>query len=85
MKATCHKDALNKDIVIGDLYGWSDSTNGFTTAWTGIALKLTENRVSVQITSKRRSLYDNEPEVKTDHKKTTTIRGMRLFPVNIIV
>lgn len=78
------KDALGNDIVFGNLYGYSTSSNGFTEVTIGIALKATpKGFVTIRPQIKRGAIYNDEPTPKPIGK-ATTVKPMILFPIALI-
>ena len=78
-KAT-HCDALGNPIEIGKVYGFSKNANGLTQVTFGMAKKLTEHGVTLNVISSKKSLYDYDPEPE-ETKPTVTTRGIMLFPI----
>lgn len=77
------KDALGNPIVIGNIYGYASNHNGFTHIVVGKA-KNVKKKVSLEVISFKRSLYNHVPEDETqEHGKTITTRAINLFPVNL--
>lgn len=76
-------DATGNPIIIGNTYGYSINSNGFTKVTIGVATKNNGNKVSIKPTLVKRRLYDNEPEV-IDKTGTVTVQGMILFPIHSI-
>lgn len=83
-KKTNRKDATGNEIIIGNVYGYSQSSNGFCNISIGKALHFTKSGlVSLEVYERRRSLYNNEPTEDLDPKsKNTTCKPIMLFPVN---
>lgn len=76
-------DALGDEIIIGNSYGYSQSSNGLQTATVGVVKKVNpdNNNVSLKPTSKRGGVWgDNEK--RTDLPIHVTVQGGKLFPVH---
>lgn len=77
------QDALNKEIVIGNDYGYSNNKNGFTTIVIGKASRLTEKGVTLDVIVRKRALYDSVPEIDLTHGKKVNVKSNMLFPINL--
>jgi len=56
-------DALNNEIVIDKVYGYSQNNNGLTNIFIGIAKKFTPTGlVSLSVLSKKIALYNEDPK-----------------------
>lgn len=76
------KDALGNPIIVGNVYGYASNHNGYTHIVVGKA-KNVNKKVSLEVISFKRSLYNYAPEDETlTHAKTITTRAINLFPVN---
>ena len=82
---TNRKDALGNPIEMGKLYGASVDSNGITTVTVGEAVRFTPtNQVTLNVKLVRKGLWNDEPDVKEEHARTKTFKGMKLFPVNLV-
>lgn len=75
------KDALGNEIKIGDTYGYSYQSSGIITVGVGVATKLTESRVTLDIEYKTRGYSTSEPTID-ESKCKTSVSGRILFPIN---
>ena len=67
------KDALNKDISIGDIVGYAVNRNGITVSFKGKIIKITDkNNVTVEVIERFKALYSHNVEVDDFHSNTTT-------------
>lgn len=76
-------DAIGNPIVIGNTYGYSTNSNGFTKVTIGVATKINGNKVSIKPTLVKERLYDGKPKV-LDKTNTVSVQGMILFPIHSI-
>lgn len=82
------QDALGNDIVLGNKYGYSNSTSGRQTVVVGVATKVFAGKfkATLAVEDRKNFLYGEqyEPHVWADDKpsKTVTVLGCHLFPVN---
>ena len=74
-------DAIGNPIVIGNTYGYSTNSNGFTRVTIGVATKINGNKVSIKPTLVKERLYDGKPET-LNKSKTLSAQGMILFPIH---
>lgn len=82
MTDTGTKDALGNEIIIGDLYGYSVDSNGYTTSTVGKTLKFTESgKVTLETISCRGGIWLHEAEEVSTSKKVS-VKPAKLFPVN---
>ena len=76
------KDALDKEIVIGQLYGYSQSKNGFTDVRIGTAVSFTSSGLlTLKVTESKRSLYNDELEIR-QHSGKASVKPAMLFPIS---
>jgi hypothetical protein len=76
------KDALDKDLVIGQTYGYSRSENGITTVKIGKLVKINEKMVSLEVQESKWGVYTNDLEEKRFTNKIISVKANGLFPVN---
>ncbi len=76
------KDALGRELVIGNLYGYSVSAGSRITVVFGRLLRKTEKKVTLDIESRKDYLYGEimEPS-QWPSAKTVSIHPCHLFPV----
>lgn len=76
------KDALQNDVVLGARYGYSTNASGVTSVVIGIAEKLTANKVTLEIESRRSFLYGEiYDSTWRSPSRTTSVHSCHLFPV----
>ncbi|AFF28138.1 gp140 [Sphingomonas phage PAU] len=82
MKETFNtKDATGKEIVIGEKYGYSQSTNGYSDVRIGIAKSFTpKGLLTLTEVKATRSLYNDEA-IETGHKGTCSVKPSMLFKI----
>jgi len=76
------KDALGNDIVIGQVYGYSRNSNGFTTSTVGELVRETAKGVTLKVLRQTRALYDDDPAVLPIEKSTVNCKASGLFPID---
>ncbi len=79
------KDALGKEIILGNLYGYARQDHGDNIVIIGTAHKFTEKGlITLQITERKGSMsfYDLQP-IKIDSPKVS-VKPMLLFPIHSI-
>jgi hypothetical protein len=77
------KDALNEDVILDKVYGYSQSVNGFTTIVIGKVIKILSKSVTLQVITKKRSLWGDElKEEETQENSKVNIKTPILFPVS---
>lgn len=75
-------DALRNPIIIGNKYGYSKNSSGYTHVVIGIAVRETKKGISLEVISTHNALYDDPLEDSTaDSAKTTNVKSVCLFPV----
>lgn len=75
------KDALGNDLVIGQLYGYTQKDGGWTHITIGEAVSETEKRVTLNVKARRRYLYDKESPSQFEGKPAVSVGSHILFPV----
>jgi hypothetical protein len=77
------KTALNEEIVLGKVYGWSQNVSGLTHSTIGKVVKILEKSVTLRIISHSVSLYGGEfVEREVSPNTVVNIRTPILFPVS---
>jgi hypothetical protein len=76
------KDALGNDVVMGQTYGFSRNSNGFTTSTVGVAVKETKRFITLRVLRHTRALYDDDPKIEPIEKPTVNTRAAGLFPLD---
>jgi hypothetical protein len=76
------KDALGKDLVIGQTYGYSRSDNGITTVKIGELVKINEKMVSLEIQESKRAVYTEDLTDRGYTNKIISVKANGLFPVD---
>lgn len=75
-------DALGQPIIIGDTYGYSDTSSGFTYVVIGKAKKITEKGfVTIQAILKKTQLYMNEVEIDHKYGASCSVKPLKLFKI----
>lgn len=75
-------DALGQKIVIGQRYGYSQSSNGYTYVKVGIATKQhTNGKTTLRVEQSKKSLYEHPLLDNPISSKTITCKSAGLFPV----
>lgn len=74
-------DALNQPVVLGQKYGYSTNSSGFTTVTLGTAVRLTEKKVTLQDLTVRRFLYGGEVDQWKEVPKSVSVQSCHLFPI----
>jgi hypothetical protein len=75
------KDALGRDLVVGQTYGYSRSDNGITTVKIGKLVKINEKMVSLEVQESKRAVYTNDLEKRRYTNKIISVKANGLFPV----
>lgn len=77
------KDALGKEIILGQTYGYANNTNGYNNVVIGVAIKFTEKGlVTIKILERKQSWYLSELESIVEFESpTVTLKPMMLFPI----
>jgi len=77
------KDALSKEIIIGNKYGYSQNNNGVTSVRVGIAEKVTSTGLLTLSVLKSGSAYGKyNIEINQSIKDKISVKSNLLFPVN---
>jgi len=75
-------DALGKEIILGEPYGYARNENGFNVVVIGIPIKFTEKGlVTLQVTQRKRSLYVADLESVEIGSPKVSVKPMLLFPI----
>jgi len=77
------KDALGNPVVMGNCYGYSQSTNGSSSVVIGEAVNETKTGITLRALSKLRSIYSDEGSSQKIDKQSVTVKAIHLFPVNL--
>ena len=74
-------DALNREIIIGQTYGYSQNNNGITKIRIGVAEKYNEGKVTLLVTENKTAAFNNTPKnwEKIGHK--ISVKSNILFPI----
>lgn len=81
-------DATEKEIVIGQRYGYSKSSNGTTIVVTGTATKAENGKVTLGNIVEKTYMYVSEGKTKphnviyTMYFRQRSIAAVQVFPVN---
>ena len=76
------KDALGRDLVQGQEYGYSNTSNGITTIKAGKLIKVTEERATLEVTYAAKACYADDPRPDISfHSKTVSVKPNMIFPI----
>lgn len=75
------QDAMNQPIVIGQMYGYTAVKGSFMTVVIGRARKLTEKKVTLDVTSRSMFIYGAPADGEPSGQKHVSIHSCHLFPV----
>jgi len=75
------KDALGNEMVVGQLYGYSQSSNGITTVRTGRLVEVRESLVTLDVEFSRMAAYSNDIQPRGMLKKKINVKSNGLFPI----
>lgn len=79
-------DATEKEIVIGQRYGYSKSSNGTTIVVTGTATKAENGKVTLGDIIEKSYLWVSDgkttPTIVTNYTRQRSISAVQVFPVN---
>ena len=75
-------DALNKEIIIGEKYGYSQNSNGITTIRIGTVEKFKDGRVTLILTESKRALYNASPITEEMVVNKISVKSNILFPIS---
>lgn len=73
-------DALGDDIVIGNVYGYSQMSNGHIAIIVGVADGLTEKKVRINKSYTRSGIYGEAGDWKKKNR-ATSVYAVTMFPV----
>jgi len=76
------KDAIGSPMRIGQVYGYSNNKNGFTSVTVGKYVKETEKMVSLEVIFKGSALYSKNIQEDIISKKITSCKSNMLFPIH---
>jgi len=75
-------DALGNTIEFGKTYGYTQSSNGFSTVTIGEALRFTpKGYVTIKPSKTVGAIYNSVP-TERELSKSCTVKPIHLFPVN---
>ena len=74
------KDALDKELVIGNIYGWATNSNGFTRVTIGELVKINSKKVSLKVLERKTALYDRDFQPQ-EAGHIVTVYSRILFPI----
>lgn len=80
-------DAVGNTITIGNSYGFTQSSNGISTANIGIVEKFTKTgRVSMRLFQKRVGVYNTLPDLQElgNDPVRVSVKAIHVFPVDIV-
>lgn len=79
-------DATEKEIVIGQRYGYSKSSSGYTYVVIGTATKAENGKVTLGNIVEKTYMYVSDGKTKPhnviNHKRQRSIAAVQVFPVN---
>lgn len=76
------KDALGNPMKIGQIYGYSNNKNGFTSVTVGKFVKETEKMASLEVIFKGSALYSKDIKEDIIYKKIISCKANMLFPIH---
>ena len=81
------KDALGFDIIFGNVYGYSNRSNGIVTVVIGKAIKFNESKyssssVTLEVLHRGRTAYDKDVE-GIESTKTISCTANTIFPIDL--
>ena len=77
-----HVDALGKQVVIGNTYGYSVSSSGIGSVVIGKAVRLTgASKVSIEVASRKRFIYGEPINEPPQEEGVASVHAYNLFPV----
>ena len=81
------QDALNNEIEIGRVYGYSNNSNGITTIVIGKAIKSTDKGISLEIITRKRAYGYADPMLAVPNcynsRAIINVKANMLFPIMI--
>jgi len=75
------KDALGNEMIVGQLYGYSQSSNGITTVRTGRLVEVRESLVTLDVEFSGMAAYSNDIKPRGMAKKKINVKSNGLFPI----
>ena len=76
------KDALGKDVVIGQTYGYTQANSGVVTIVKGIAEKIKDNRVTISEVEERKGLWGSSDDDFQKETRKRSVNSIMLFPIH---
>ena len=77
-------DALGHPIVLGQLYGYSNRANAFTSVIIGTAIRITEGdrpRIALEVIHAGRAVYSSPVKDSSSFRKIAYVYANSLFPL----
>lgn len=75
-------DALGKEVVVGNRYGFTTSKNGVTRVVVGTAVNKTKTRVTLKVETVVHHLYGGNAQNEQYATETVSAQACKMFPVN---
>lgn len=75
------KDALGKELVMSDLYGYSNTSNGITTIKAGYLVSINRERVTLDIIYAAKALYSDDVIIETEWTRHIAVKSNMIFPI----
>lgn len=75
-------DAIGKEIVIGNRYGFTTSKNGVTRVVIGTAVNTTKTRVTIKVETVVRHRYGGNAQNEQYDTETVSAQACKMFPVS---
>jgi hypothetical protein len=72
-------DAMGNPIILGAIYGYSQNSNGHTTASVGYARKINEKSISIEVIRKFSSSYTDRPKEHSGPHRGIATKANMLF------
>lgn len=78
------KDALGKDIQVGETYGYSQNSNGITHIKIGECIKINTKTVTLKVSYYKVAVYEGDPKEPSYPmlRDTISVKSNLLFPVD---
>jgi hypothetical protein len=75
------KDALNNDVILGTTYGYSQQSNGHVKVVKGIALKCSNQKVTLTNVEERSGVWGEIEDPFKTESRNRSVNACHLFPL----
>jgi len=75
------RDALGNNLIIGQTYGYSQTSNGHVHIVTGVVEKVNGTRATLSHIKERRGLYGEINHMFTEETRKRSVNAVMLFPI----